>query len=79
MSFDNRNNAKELKLKFKELSSTGAKPVNKTIESLPLQFGKNYLKVDLQKSGHFKSGTNYILEVETGTKKMSLKFQFRQL
>jgi hypothetical protein len=79
MAFDNRNNAKELKLKFKELSSTGARPVNMTIESLPLQFGKNYLKVDLQKSGQFKSGTNYLMEVEAGTKKMSIKFQFRQL
>jgi hypothetical protein len=76
-TFDNRDNNAALKINFKELSSTGEKQIPIDNNIIPLKYGQNNLQFDLRKFKSFKQKANYLMEVEAGTKKMFLKFQFR--
>lgn len=76
--FDNRDNQPSLAVKLFSLSGSGKKRVELPVEKLQLHYGKNLLELNFDQLSSLKDNSSYQLQVQSGTRKMYLTFQYRK-
>jgi hypothetical protein len=77
--YTNDINSNEVGLKLYDISSTSRKPVTLQEEKQPVQFGQNYMQLDLRNSAGMINKHMYLLELRNAkNERWYLKFEYRK-